>query len=800
MFICIFFKIKTSAVRQKSDQVSVTCKVSEKHSTADRAQPSDHSLLASDHSYAVMDSPRKLKRKIDDLNDKLNACRKKLKCEHQKSERLKKKVSDLSSVVETLKKERIVSTNCADMLETTISCVPQEIMKRVLKTKNLCKYSKELKAFAMTLHFYSAKAYQYVRENFDLALPNPRTIRSWYSRIDAEPGFTKVAFDSLQARAQDRKEKGQETVCALMVDEMAIRRHVEYAGGKFQGYVDIGSGIVDDSLPVAKDAMVLMVVAINESWKLPLGYFLIDGMSGEERANIINDCLHRLHDSGVHTISLTCDGPSCNFSMMRALGATMSVQGMNPSFPHPADPSQTVNVVLDVCHMVKLLRNAFADGGVFQTGDGKKIRWQYIEELNKLQEEEGLRLGNKLRMAHIEWRKQKMKVNLATQVFSRSVADALEYCNKELNLPQFEGCEETVEFIRKIDGAFDVLNSRNPLGKGLKAPMKTTNQERTKNILQSAEEYLLGLKDGGGTPMHCGPRRTAIIGFIASSRSISKIFEELVLAPNARCRYLLTYKLSQDHLELFFSAIRSCGGFNNNPTVRQFKSAYKRLLMRHEIKNGTGNCIIRDNTTILEATPTATNIARRFNLLPREPEKTDHDYADCPNVEVISEYKEAAINYIAGFVARKIKEKNTCMPCTMAVTSAATVHPFVAMKDRGGLEKPSPGIVAVCKATERCFQQLLKISGGKLPQGFGVTPSVVRDVLSDCVDRNLFPELHNHMFDTSVEENHLHLLVKVAASWYCKIRMHHLGKRETEKVTGTVIRKKLTKMVLFHHQ
>ena len=48
----------------------------------------------------------------------------------------------------------------------------------------------------------------------------------------------------------------------------------------------------------------------------------------------------------------------------------------------------------------------------------------------------------------------------------------------------------------------------------------------------------------------------------------------------------LTYKLSQDHLELFFSAVRAAGGFNNNPTAQQFMAAYKRLLFRGTIKGG----------------------------------------------------------------------------------------------------------------------------------------------------------------------------------------------------------------------
>ena len=64
---------------------------------------------------------------------------------------------------------------------------------------------------------------------------------------------------------------------------------------------------------------------------------------------------------------------------------------------------------------------------------------------------EGLRLGNKLKMAHVRWEKQKMKVKHAAQVFSSSVADALEYCNTQLHLPQFSGCEETVKFLRIID-------------------------------------------------------------------------------------------------------------------------------------------------------------------------------------------------------------------------------------------------------------------------------------------------------------------------------------------------------------
>lgn len=140
------------------------------------------------------------------------------------------------------------------------------------------------------------------------------------------------------------------------------------------------------------------------------------------------------------------------------------------------------------------------------------------------------------------------------------------------------------------------------------------------------------------------------------------------------------------------------------------------------------------------------------------------------------------------------------MPCSLALSSDSSMHAFIALKNRGGLQNPSTNIVEVCKASERCFQRLLTTSGGKLPQGKGVTAAITIQVLSDCADKNIFSELHNHMFETSVEDNHVHTLVKMAASMYCKIRLHHLARRETEKVTGALVRRRMNKLILFHHQ
>jgi hypothetical protein len=155
-----------------------------------------------------------------------------------------------------------------------------------------------------------------------------------------------------------------------------------------------------------------------------------------------------------------------------------------------------------------------------------------------------------------------------------------------------------------------------------------------------------------------------------------------------------------------------------------------------------------------------------------------------------------AINYIAGFVVKKLKERHTCMHCAEALSSS-TVHPFILLKNRGGLSKPSDGIVAVCRESERCFQRILRTTSGKLPQGHGITAAIVIQVLEYSAGKTLFPDLHNHMFETTVEDNHVHLLVKMASSLYCKIRMNHLS---TESLHKDSVRHKFTKLIHFHHQ
>ncbi|KAF2879652.1 hypothetical protein ILUMI_26514 [Ignelater luminosus] len=164
---------------------------------------------------------------------------------------------------------------------------PETLQELVLKElKNKCdKYSAEIRKFALTLQFYSDKAYNYVRKAFKNLPPHPSTLRKWYSVVDGNAGFTKEPFEAIK-RTQD----GKEVIWNLVLDEMSIRQLVEWNGKNYYGFVNLGTNCTkekSDYPPQAGNAIVIIAVALNSNWKVPLGHFLIDSLNSKERANLL---------------------------------------------------------------------------------------------------------------------------------------------------------------------------------------------------------------------------------------------------------------------------------------------------------------------------------------------------------------------------------------------------------------------------------------------------------------------------------------------------------------------------------
>lgn len=124
-----------------------------------------------------------------------------------------------------------------------------------------------------------------------------------------------------------------------------------------------------------------------------------------------------------------------------------------------------------------------------------------------------------------------MKVRLAAQTFSNSVGDAIEFCNKHLNLSEFFGSEATVEFIRKINNLFDVLNSRNLKDYNFKKPVNMNNGNNILNFTTEMEIYIRGLKLNG-KPILETNRKVGFLGFLLCIQSFKKCIPILYLLAN----------------------------------------------------------------------------------------------------------------------------------------------------------------------------------------------------------------------------------------------------------------------------
>ena len=87
----------------------------------------------------------------------------------------------------------------SEALRNNFGEMTREIFKNEAKNSSKRegrRYTEQIKQFAVSLHFYSPKAYKFARKAFHL--PSPSTIRSWATTVECEPGFLNQVINHLQ--------------------------------------------------------------------------------------------------------------------------------------------------------------------------------------------------------------------------------------------------------------------------------------------------------------------------------------------------------------------------------------------------------------------------------------------------------------------------------------------------------------------------------------------------------------------------------------------------------------------------
>ena len=573
--------------------------------------------------------------------------------------------------------------------------------------------------------------------------------------------------------------------------------------------MDVGKQAESINPLEAKEAIVFLLNCVNDRWKLPVGYFLLHGLSGSQKCNLVHMCLTLLCEVRVKVCSLTFDGAASNMAMAMCLGVQLSSTCLTPSFPHPST-GEPIHLLLDPPHMLKLIRNTLGTYKVFYDENNKAIKWEHFVHLVDVQIREGLHLGTKITQRHINWFKEKMKVKLAAQTFSLSVAKALRYL-RETNYANFNDCEPTERFIIFMNDAFDILNSRNLLAKGFKAGLQQYNKNIIFSKINEVIKYISSLTYGPNKELlHLSKNKTGFVGFIISLRSLVNIFNQHVDSKiNNNLKYLLAYKLSQDHLEVFFSAIRSMGGHNNNPTPRLFQAAYKKLLIHTSVSGSLqANCIEQVSNIILAVSTSKGNKMKTVdNLLAENFENTtfhesndDHSYSLTSGSysKNMSLYIQDIVEYIAGFVVRRIKKTVSCEICLRAIQSDNSYGNFINIKNyntiKQGLTIPSLDVIHICKIAEAEIRIMEKAD--QLFQK-NLLPKLIIQIMNN-VRPSVFSEYHEHMYDNNVESNHIIHLIKIISFHYCNVRLYYKGNNLS--TAHNRIRNKLTKAIIFCNQ
>ena len=233
-------------------------------------------------------------------------------------------------------------------------------------------------SFAVTLHYYSPRAYEYV-VSF-ITQPAVSTICRKTSEIECEPGFISCSLESL---ANELRSNPAMRDCAVIFDGMTIQKEavVDPKTRKTVGFVDYGFENCHPDI-FASEALVAMVSGIRFRYKRPIGYFLNDKVPAVIQAEMFKEAIIQLSERGFTVHCITCDGTHTNRLTGELLGCTfVPPDNIKPYFPHPLHVGQVVHFIFDPPHLMKNIRNYLGEGNIFYDESGNSVSWKFIVDL-----------------------------------------------------------------------------------------------------------------------------------------------------------------------------------------------------------------------------------------------------------------------------------------------------------------------------------------------------------------------------------------------------------------------------------
>ena len=487
----------------------------------------------------------------------------------------------------------------------------QQLQYNQLKSKSTMRWHPTMIRWCLYLKSKSAKAYEGVRSF--LSLPCSRTLYDYSHYMEHKLGVNPKVTEQLihSASKMGCYEAEHRSFIGILHDEIKIKSDLVYnkSTGELIGYVrldDVTNELLklgnttNVDVPVAQNLLVTMVRGITTSLRYPFATYATKTLSASTLYNIIWECTEYLEIvAGLKVLFICCDGAVQNRKFFSLHGDGSELVYKTKNFYAAED--RDIYFVSDPPHLLKTARNCFANS--FAHSDSrhlwfeKNISWAHLENLfeEKCCKSEYSICPN-LTREHLHLTSfSKMRVNLAAQVLSSTVANALEHCFGT-------HVQATVLFIRMMNKWFDVMNVKN-LHEGqhkrnhnLK-PYSDLNDPRLRWLEDDFLKYLddwrksVEKRPGNFTKKQKQEMmlsRQTLAGFQMTCQSVPEIVR-IVLAAGAP--FVLTSHINQDPLEQLFGHCRYKGGSNNNPNVDKASHAINsiRTVSTQAVSSARGN-------------------------------------------------------------------------------------------------------------------------------------------------------------------------------------------------------------------
>ncbi|CAG4986368.1 unnamed protein product [Colias eurytheme] len=468
---------------------------------------------------------------------------------------------------------------------------------------------------------------------------------------------------------------------------MSIMKNISYnsKSDEIDGYQD--HGLQGKSKVFASHALVFMLVWIRRRWKQPVAFYLSgDNVTADRLTVLIKEVLHECLKTGINVCATVCDMDGVNVRALENLGSTVE----NPFFIFEGEEIITLP---DPPHLLKCFRNLFMSYDVKlpipvqSTTTGNTIgtgiaSWKHIKQFFELDNcNPHFVFAPKLSHHHIQPNgKEKMRVKLATQIFSHSVAMGI-YSKASTNeLPA--GAVATATFLEHFNNLFDLLNADAPDRQEGK-PYKTnlTAKSPHKDFFKKSVKFINDIEFIG-----CRRKPPSQGGWLKLLNGYERLWDNLL--KKHQIKSIATRRINQDPLENCFGCIRANCGSNDNPTVAQFIAGLKTGIitnLRNIVKNNR-NCE-DDNGELVENfqylfCKNKLNQKKNDDTMPESgPNVSEHDIISVSDDEIESSAETQACAYVCGFIFKKyIKDCDYCKKAMLA-ENPTEVHLFTQFKE-----------------------------------------------------------------------------------------------------------------------